>query len=201
MDTVAELRRKGMPDSALSRRTFANSDASPALDKCQRYVERWDDMRAEGMGLLLYGETGTGKTHAAACIANALIDREIPVTMTSFPRILQARADEMNSLLTNLLRSGLVVIDDLGAERQTEYGLEKVYFFVDELYKAKKPVIVTTNLRVSEDMAQASDVAHKRIYERVLEMCMPVSFNGENLRITAARERVRQFNQMLKQED
>ncbi len=66
----------------------------------------------------------------------------------------------------------LLIIDDLGIERNTEYALEQVYAVIDERYKSKKPLIITTNLTISQ-IRNAADVVHARIYSRVLELCTP----------------------------
>ncbi|MEA4894097.1 MAG: ATP-binding protein, partial [Oscillospiraceae bacterium] len=87
---VRDLRSSGIRDEALKKYTFesSNDKNSDIMGKAQKYVDSWSDVYKNNTGLLLWGNTGNGKTFTAACIANALIDREIPVLITSFPRIL-----------------------------------------------------------------------------------------------------------------
>ncbi len=75
----------------------------------------------------------------------------------------------------------LLIIDDLGIERNTEFALEQVYAVIDERYKSKKPLIITTNLTISQ-IRNATDVAHARIYSRVLELCTPIQVRGADRR-------------------
>jgi len=103
---------------------------------------------------LLWGDVGTGKTFLAGCIANALMERNIPVLMTSLPKLLNALggiySGERNEYLQSLNRYRLLIIDDLGVERDTPYVLEMVYFVIDERYKSGKLFIITTNLSLQK---------------------------------------------------
>ena len=87
---IETLRADGIRDKSLTACRFDTATMSEEIVKCKRYADAWDDMRRENSGLLLWGNTGNGKTFAAACIANELIDRGIPAMITSFPRILNA---------------------------------------------------------------------------------------------------------------
>ena len=90
------------------------------------YVKKFREMKEKNQGLLLYGPVGTGKSFTAACIANALMEQNITVIMTSFVKILQdiGTGDEA-SYIQILNSASLLIIDDLGAERNTDYALEK----------------------------------------------------------------------------
>ena len=134
------------------------------------------------------GNTVNGKTFAAACIANQLIDRGIPAMITSFPRILSAGYDKQD-IIDQMRYYPLLVIDDLGAERNSDYALETVYMVIDERYKSKKPLIVTTNLTLDE-ICNPKNMAYQRIYDRVLEMCAPLVFRGDSIRRRKAKEQL-----------
>ena len=163
--------------------------------KCKRYAAHWKEMQEQNSGLLLWGNTGTGKTYAAACIANYLIDRGTPAMVTSFPRILNAGWDKQE-IIDQMHYYPLVVIDDLDVERSTEYAIETVYMVIDERYKAKKPLIVTTNLTL-EELCKPKNMDYRRIYERILELCVPVAFKGESFRQKAANEKMRRMKEIL----
>lgn len=175
-----ELRVQGIQDSAVRRYTFAEAEQSQNIQRCQKYAERWDDMLKHNNGLLFWGNIGTGKTFAAACIANAVIDKGTPALMTSFPKILNAGWDK-TELTEEMKHFPLLIIDDLGVERESGYSLEIVQFVVDERYKTGKPLIVTTNLTLGE-LQHPKDMRFSRIYDRVLEMCVPVYFDGPSRR-------------------
>lgn len=75
---IEQLRVQGIQDKQLLAHTFGNSQQTPFLTQCWKYVNHWRQMRDNNTGLLLWGDVGCGKSHAAACIANALIDHAFP---------------------------------------------------------------------------------------------------------------------------
>ena len=83
-------------------------------------------MYEDNQGLLLWGPVGTGKSYAAAVIANELLDRRTSVVMTSFIKILKevGTFDDDNGKIEKMNQSKLLIIDDLGAERGTEISGE-----------------------------------------------------------------------------
>ena len=127
--------------------------------------------------------------------ANALIARGIPALITSFPRILNAGWDK-REIAEQMRQYPLLVIDDLGAERESDYALETVYMVIDERYKARKPLIVTTNLTL-EEICKPKSMDYQRIYDRILEMCVPVVFQGGSIRRKAANEKLRRAREAL----
>ena len=192
---IETLRADGIRDKSLTACRFDKATMSDEIVKCKRYADAWDDMRRENNGLLLWGNTGNGKTFAAACIANELIDRGIPAMITSFPRILNAGYDK-KEIVEQVHDYPLMVIDDLGAERSSEYAMETVYTVIDERYKAKKPLIVTTNLTLDE-LCRPKDMTYQRIYDRILEMCTPLVFKGDSMRRDKANQRMRHVKSVL----
>ena len=164
------------------------------------YVEHWEEMREESRGYLLWGNVGTGKTYLAGCIANALMEREIPVRMTNFAAILNDLTGTLNgrnAYIERLCSFPLLILDDFGMERGTEYGLEQVYNVIDSRYRSCRPLIVTTNLTLSE-LQNPADRAHQRIYDRVLAMCTPVCCSGINFRKEQAQKNMEYLKEMLK---
>ncbi len=108
--------------------------------------------------------------------------------MTNFALILNdlaASYKDRNEYIARLCSFPLLILDDFGMERGTEYGLEQVYNVVDSRYRSRKPLIVTTNLTL-EELQNPEDTAHARIYDR-LEMCCPVCITGENFRKAKAQ--------------
>lgn len=192
---IETLRADGIRDKSLTACRFDKATMSDEIVKCKRYADAWDDMRRENNGLLLWGNTGNGKTFAAACIANELIDRGIPAMITSFPRILNAGYDKQE-IIKQVRYYPLLVIDDLGAERSSEYAMETVYMVIDERYKSKKPLIVTTNLTLDE-LCKPKNMDYQRIYDRVIEMCTPLVFKGDNLRRDKSNKRLRYVKSVL----
>lgn len=203
LERIKRRRSQGLQARYLYDYTFANdSGENPAMDKIRAYVEGWQTARERNVGLLLFGDVGTGKSFAAGCIANALLEQDIPVLMTNFSTILNRLCgtfgEDRLTFLDGLDVYDLLIIDDLGVERSTEYAMEQIYTIIDSRYRSNKPLIVTTNLTL-EEMKNPPDLARARIYDRILERCAPVLFAGKNFRKdnaavtrTAAREIIAQ---------
>lgn len=198
---IARLKANGLQDASLRRFTFANDTGiNPEMQKAHSYVEHWPEMKATATGLLLWGNVGTGKSFFAGCIANALLDRGVPVLMTNFSRILNALtgmfSDDRNKYIDSLNHYSLLIIDDLGMERGTEYALEQVFNVIDARLRSNLPLIVTTNLTLDE-LKHPADLAHERIYSRVLERCIPLKINNQNIRQMKAQENFTRTKQLL----
>ena len=87
----------------------------------------------------------------------------------------------------------------LGVERDTPYVLETVYLVIDERYKSGKPFIITTNLSL-EELRNPADLEHGRIYDRIMERCVPVAFSGKNYRADKGRKNMENAADILRDE-
>ena len=187
LDMVAKNRSVGLPDPELRKHTFENDlGYNPKqIETAKRYVQHWEEFRTTASGLLLWGNVGTGKSFIAACIANALLDKGVPVIMTNFARLLNKLTDmyagDRNVYIDSFKRYPLMIIDDLGIERNSEFAREQVFSIIDNRYRSQLPMIVTTNLSLKK-LKNPEDMARARIYDRVLERCMPVRVNEQNIR-------------------
>ena len=201
---IRQMKSAGLQDSTFFDYTFANCDEThPCVQYARRYVGNFAEFQKNGQGLLFWGNVGTGKTFLAGCIANALMEKNIPVLMTSFPKLLNALgglySGEKNEYLKSLNQYRLLIIDDLGVERDTPYVLETVYLVIDERYKSGKPFIITTNLSL-EKLRNPADLEHGRIYDRIMERCVPVAFSGKNYRIGRGKANMENASGILKHE-
>ncbi len=199
---IRQMKSAGLQDSTFFDYTFANCDEThPCVQYARRYVGNFAEFQKNGQGLLFWGNVGTGKTFLAGCIANALMEKNIPVLMTSFPKLLNALgglySGEKNEYLKSLNQYRLLIIDDLGVERDTPYVLETVYLVIDERYKSGKPFIITTNLSL-EELRNPADLEHGRIYDRIMERCVPVAFSGKNYRTDKGRKNMENAAGILK---
>ncbi len=201
MERVIELRKLSLLDKRYESATFGNFITSPYNEKnlklCRRFAEHFEDMRSKNQGLLMWGNVGTGKSYAAACIVNYLLSAKTPCIMTSIVKILQLiqnNVAEENNIVSRLSHVPLVVFDDFGTERNTEYALEKIYNILDSRYRSGLPMIVTTNLTFKE-MQNEPDIRYSRLYDRIFECCYPMQFTGDSFRKKAAYDK---FNAMEK---
>ena len=187
LDIVAKNRSIGLPDSSLRKHTFENDlGYNPKqMRMAKRYVLHWEELRKNATGLLLWGDVGTGKSFIAGCIANALLDKGVPVIMTNFARLLNKLTDmyagDRNAYIDSFKRYPLMIIDDLGVERNSEFAREQVFSVIDSRYRSELPMIVTTNLTL-EELQHPEDLSRSRIYDRILERCLPIRVNDQNIR-------------------
>lgn len=198
---VSEYRRMGFPESMMQEWTFDNSDGTndKIMEAARKYALKFDEFRKQGKGLLLFGTVGTGKTYAAACIANALIDRGIPVLMTNFARIANTVGgmwEGKQEYYDSLNKFPLLILDDLAAERKTEYMSEIVFNVIDARYRAGLPLIITTNL-TAEELKHPSDISYQRTFSRLLEMCLPVEVKGKDKRLERLKADIQPMKDLL----
>ena len=178
MERLERLRSEGFTDPAMRTWTFENDDGMNAeLSKAAHgFVDNFSKFYERGLGLLLFGGVGTGKSFITACIANALIDQGRPCIVTNFPRIVNSLQSDFNNRQEKIDRLNdcdLLVIDDFAVERQTEYVQEIIYNVIDSRYRLKCPIIITTNL-TAQEIANATDIRKDRIFSRLKEMTLPV---------------------------
>lgn len=194
---VKEMRRVGFPEAEMQDWTFEHDDgeSSQIIGIARKYVENFDKMREDGKGLLMFGTVGNGKTFAAACIANALIDKGYPCMMTRFADIAQGIFDGKFTC-HDFNKYSLLVLDDLAAERKTEYMQEIVFSVIDSRYRAKLPTIVTSNL-TAEAIKNPADLAYQRIFSRLLEMCVPIEVKGEDRRRKILKDSFSEYSELL----
>ncbi|MBO5841931.1 MAG: ATP-binding protein [Clostridia bacterium] len=198
---VQRYRRTGFPDSEMENWNFSRDDGSdPKMTAAmQNYVKNFATFREQGKGLLLFGDVGTGKTFRAACVANALIDAGVPALVTNFARIrntVQGLFEGRQEYFDSLNKFPLLVIDDLSTESKTEYMQEIVYNVIDGRYRAKLPLIVTTNL-TREELMNPADITYQRIFSRLFEMCTPIEIAGADRRHAALKNDIAATKQLL----
>ena len=109
LEKVEDLKRRGFTDPAMRNWTFEHDNGrNPQTETARFYVESWETMQAENIGYLFWGGVGTGKSYLAACIANALMEKEVAVCMTNFATILNdlaASFDGRNEYISRLCSS------------------------------------------------------------------------------------------------
>ena len=162
------------------------------LDKAQLLRFTTCDFISKGHHIIFKGASGNGKTYLACAMGNAACRKLLSVRYIRLPELLEElslaqAAGELKKAIKSYQKYDLLILDDLGAERGTEYALEQVFAVIDARYRSRKPLIVTTNLTL-DALKHPDDLAHARIYDRILEICAPILFSGENLRVEKANE-------------
>ena len=200
-EQIERNRRAGFPEEQMQKWTFEKDDKANAKisDICHRYVENFPKMKAKGKGLMFLGGFGTGKTFLAACIANALLDEGFSVLMTNFPRLvntIHGMREGKQEYIDSLNKYSLLIIDDLGVERQSEYVAEIVQNIVDSRYRAGLPMVITTNLS-PKDFTETQDIAKSRLYSRISEMCLPLIVKGVDRRKANAADSDKELAELL----
>lgn len=201
MQSLDSMRRTGFPDAEMREWTFAKSDHTDQRNEniAHKYVANFGTLREQGTGLLLCGPVGTGKSFLAACIANELINQGTPCLMTNFSRIISRVSEKFGGdqkYLDDLNRFDLLVIDDLGAERDTEFTWEKVMNVIDARYRAGLPLIITTNLG-PKDFTDRGDIRRQRVFSRLKEMCVCLEVKGADRRGKKMQDKLQTAKSLL----
>jgi DNA replication protein DnaC len=143
------------------------------------WIGALDQNLEQGNGLWLMGDTGTGKTTLAMLVSKEALKWNHTVAIYSMPSLLtriratygaEAGEESYDEFFERLCQVDLLHIDDLGAEKQTEWVLEQLYALVNERYERQKSIVVTTNLTQDELEQQIGP----RTVSRLIQMC------GEN---------------------
>lgn len=185
---LIELRRKiALPDDNMHEWTFANDDReNPQLsDAIRKYAEGFEKYKTTGKGLMLFGGVGTGKTYYAVCVINKIVEEHTARFVTTGD-LASLPYEYRKNFIQDMTRADLVVLDDVGAERGTEYMQELVFSVVDSRSRTGKPLIVTTNLD-GRQIKGITDLTQKRIFDRIVGNCHPISVSGQARRQEKAK--------------
>lgn len=194
-DKIERRRQICFPDYETSLWRFESDNGLGdvhAMQVARNYAQNFEVMsQQKHLGLLFYGDTGVGKSFAAACIANFLIDNGYSCYMSDFTQIegMLWDADSKQQVYNEIAAYDLLVIDDLGKERDSEYVSEIVMNVIEMRCRNGKPVIVTTNL-TPNDLTNPQEnnsrklIRKKRVYSRLYKMTIPVKYNGIDRRLS-----------------
>lgn len=180
--------------------TFDTTEAySPEYEKifsrCKRYTEVADTVLERGIGIYLYGDSGTGKSHLTACMANKLLEGYYSVLYTNFSEISKTirasfgkKGNTEQEFLDKLGSIDFLFIDDFGTEMVTRndqdlWLQEKVFDVVNKRYNNNRPIIFTSNYSLAELMKDRG-VAGKTV-DRITEVCEVMRLKGKSYRTKA----------------
>lgn len=179
---------KGFPMLSMTFEKSNGTNEKP-MSIAKRYCNAFDLMLDKGEGLLLWGLRGTGKTYIAICIANNLLDAGEKVKFVQMPTIIRA-AQVGEFVPEDYNKYHLIIIDDLGVERQTDFAQEVLWSMIEERVKNQLPMIITTNISLDEikrrsGLTEASEQkcsCFDRALSKILEVCTPIEINETNER-------------------
>ena len=173
-------------------KTFSNYIGNnKAKEICQQWAKNYKENLISGKGLFLTGSVGTGKTHLIAAIIDYIarikkrtnLNWIIYSTATSLLNEIRVSYNEnkFENTINNFKKCDLLIIDDLGAEKTTDWVLDIFFEIIDFRYSEMKPVIIATNLTDTE-IKQKLD---ERIMSRIYEMCKGIKLTGKDFRLEA----------------
>ncbi len=156
---------------------------------CKKYA---DDFNGRNLSILMEGGTGLGKTHLSLAIAHRAIERGFGVIYCSAPNILAElekehfSRDSDTNTQKHLEECDLLIVDDLGTEFATQFTKTCIYNLINTRLSRGKPVIVNTNLSLSELKKAYSE----RFVSRMIGEHFYLEFIGEDVRIAKRRSRI-----------
>ncbi|HEX5954495.1 MAG TPA: ATP-binding protein [Solirubrobacterales bacterium] len=191
---VAKRRARGV-SSVIPRRfrdvsfELAENDgiAPDVLDAVREFADQVEDRLDSGRGLWLMGDVGTGKTTLAMLVSKTAAEAGRTVAIYSLPRLLarirrtydgEPGEDSYLEFFDRLTSVDLLHIDDLGAEKRSDWVLEQLYAIVDERYQSQRSMVVTSNL----DPDQLKEQIGSRVVSRLAEICRELPLWGEDRR-------------------
>lgn len=157
-----------------------------AYEMCKHFC---DTFKADSTGILLTGGYGTGKTHLAAAIINEMIKQNIVgafVVVADLMRLIRRSFDEkenvdLQKVFDTVKKSELLVLDDLGAEKSSDWVREQLFILINARYENMLPTVITTNKKL-EELAE-NNVLGQRIASRIAEMTDGVMINVDDYRL------------------
>lgn len=177
-------------DSGMNYRENAQKIYSMASTFVQRF-----NPENFNRGMIIEGPIGSGKSYLLGCIANALIDRGIHFRYIVYSDLLQQIRSSYNQenpttdekqILSTVQQIPVLLIDDLGTEKASEFAASTLYQIIDKRYRDEKAIILTTNYSV-RNLKNRFPVMGERIFQRLLEMNKYVELAG-NVRVKKIEE-------------
>ena len=172
-------------DVAFDRPPVTDIDP-PVVAATRRFIDGIDEKLDAGRGLWFMGPVGTGKTTLAMLVSKAALAAGRSVAIYSLPRLLNEIRDTHRAershveLLDRLIAVDLLHIDDVGAERTTDWVLEELYSIVNGRYEDQRSIVITTNIT---DRDALCEQITERTVSRLTEMCDELPVGGHDRRM------------------
>lgn len=154
------------------------------MDLPETIRQKFESMRETRRGMYIHGGVGTGKTHTMYALIRHVFGNPIVWNTTELMHEIKVDFDrpygEKANPESEILRSRkLLFLDDMGAEKMSEFVAEKFYLIINDRYEKNIPIIVTSNLSIAELADRVGD----RIASRIVEMCDVIELSGKDRRM------------------
>ncbi|MBT9167754.1 MAG: DNA replication protein DnaC [Syntrophomonadaceae bacterium] len=170
---------------------FNQSRQPKAFNIVETYLKNWDAIRHNGGGLIFVGDVGSGKTHLAFALLGEILKKGAKGLAATVPDLMDdlrpkkgETTDKQESQIETLKKIDFVVLDDLGAQRNTEWVTERLFIIINARYNNMLPTIITSN-ETLESLEKL--LGWKRIVDRIVEMNSIVLMDGESYRLEKAK--------------
>ncbi|MGN1412356.1 MAG: ATP-binding protein [Oscillospiraceae bacterium] len=186
--------------SNLSKKEFTfnnwehNQYTQPAEECFRVFKEFSSSYHLGSQGMIVYGEAGCGKTHLSIALATELANRGVKTVFKNIPTLFEEIFDTFNNseiktsdVINPIIESDVVILDDLGAEKPSDFVKSKLYYIINALYNNNATVIVTSNI---DNVSDLKNCVGFRAYDRLLEMCNLVHNRGKSYRRYLANDRL-----------
>jgi len=173
-------------DAAFERPPVTEIEPRRVVEEVRSFINRINDHCDAGRGLWFMGPVGTGKTTLAMLVSQAALKAGRSVAIYSLPRLLNEIRDTHRAershvdLLDRLARVDLLHIDDVGAERTTDWVLEELYSIVNARYEDQRSMVITTN--ILDRQALCAQITERTV-SRLTEMCDELPLLGHDRRM------------------
>jgi len=206
-----KLMTNSLMDKKFKQSTFKNWDFNKGTkqmyDLGSKYASNFKQCKTEGLGLLLHGAPGNGKTYLSSSIANELLSKFIPVICVSINGLLSRIQSTYNKygkeaesdIIRVLCNADLLVIDDLGTEKKSEWSKTMIYNIIDSRYRSNLPLIISSNLDINPKEVNGilAEMYDRRTEDRILEMCTPVYNKQSSIRVDEAKKKTKLLKEIL----
>lgn len=158
-----------------------------ARKACQRFIENWPKSREQGPSVILCGRPGTGKTHLACAIGQALIHRYgarvLFLTALAAIRSIKATYHQSSDIsdsdaIDRLISTDLLILDEIGVQVGSEHERMLIFEIINERYQQCRSTILISNL----DRAELGEYLGERIMDRFRECGAVLAFDWESYR-------------------
>jgi len=176
------LKVRNMTKSVELPERFKNARFEALPESIQKCIT---DVRKTRRGIYLWGPIGTGKTYAAYAIKKQLMEEQgINTRLLSAPEMFDLIRDDFKNKDTFnreriMSNRGILIIDDLGVEKPSEWVSETIFKIIDKRYREMIPTIITSNLQLGELSEHLGD----RVASRITEMCDVIKLDGSDRRL------------------